>query len=137
MNIVDAIRIQHFKAESKQRRISSIFFLQNCARYFQQDDVHSLFTLCYAHQVGWQYLFIFYLFQNCARYFQQQDEVKFCLLFVMLTLFKLCKIFSILNNSMRCILCLLFVMLTRWIGNIFLSSIFFKTAQDIFNNKMG
>ena len=84
MNIVDAIRIQHFKAESQQRRISSIFFLQNCARYFQQQDdlhswftlcyahlvqtvqdifypeqqyeVHSLFTLCYAHQVGWQYL---------------------------------------------------------------------------------
>ena len=118
MNIVDAIRIQHFKAESQQRRISSIFFLQNCARYFQQDDVHSLFTLCYAHQVDWQYIFIFYLFQNCARYFQQHDGVKFCLLFVMLTLFKLCEIFSILNNSMRCILCLLFVMLTRWVGNI-------------------
>ena len=115
--------------------------------------MHSLFTLCYAHQVGWQYLFIFYLFQNCARhfqqqdegqfcllfvmltrwvsniflsfffqnclrYFQQQDEVRFCLLFVMLTLFKLCKIFFILNNSIRCILCLLFVMLTRWVGNI-------------------
>ena len=84
----------------------------------QQYEVHSLFTLCYAHQVGWQYLFIFYLFQNCARYFQQQDEMKFCSLFVLLILFKLCKIFSILNNSMMCILCLLFVMLTRWVGNI-------------------
>ena len=96
-----------------------LFFLQNRARYFQQqDNVHSLFSLCYAHQVSWQYLYIFYLFQNCLRYFQQQDEVKFCLFFVMLTLLKLCKIFSILNNSMRCILCLLFVMLTRWVGNI-------------------
>ena len=62
----------------------------------------------------------FYLLSlsKCLRYFQQQDEVKFCLLFVMLTLFKLCEIFSILNNSMRYILCLLFVMLTRWVGNI-------------------
>ena len=87
MNIVDAIRIQHFKAESQQRRISSIFFLQNCARYFQQqDDLHSWFTLCYAHHVDWQYIFISYLLQHCARrYFQQQDEGHFCLLFVMLT----------------------------------------------------
>ena len=92
--------------------------VQNIFYSEQQYEVHSLFTLCYAHQVDWQYILIFYLFQNCARYFQQHDGMKFCLLFVMLTLFKLCEIFSILNNSMRCILCLLFVMLTRWVGNI-------------------
>ena len=74
MNIVDAIRIQHFKAESQQRRISSIFFFKTA-----------------------------------------QD---------------------IFNNKMTCTLGLLFVMLTMWIGNIFLSPIFYNAVQDIFNNKM-